>query len=986
VQSSSPGPFTLTAETPVCDPNPPAPSPAVRLDWTLSADASTYDVYRNGSLSFRAVSGLTFYNNANVVAGQTYTYFVRARNSVGTKDSNVITVSIASNICQQSTISLNSVGISPSTVSSGGSATITVTLSGAAPSPNGALVSASSSNPSLLSPPPTVTVQPGQTSASTTIGVGTVSTSTTVTLTASYAGSTSNATVTITPPASSLAISSVSITPSNLSSGAFATLSVTLNGIAPAGGAVVAIQTSDSTALPAPTTITVPPGQSTNGVSVQAGAVSNPKNVTVTATYGGATQSASVTINPSAGNQVLVSLTSWQPQFTLGDPPASIGVRINSQTGALTGTIAANSSWLTAAGHSSYSWVAPETVNITANPAGMSAGTYTGSLTVTAPAASNSPVSISVTMTILTPLQIITTSLPLATWGQSYSQQLYATGGNSYTWSLQSGSSLPPNLTLSASGLISGTLVQASSTNTYSFTVLVTDDRSRTQYANLSMKVQAPIAVSTNAPSSFQFIVGQSYVEPPNGNNSISFFATGGTSPYAWAASGTPPGLRIDTATGYIIGTPTQQGTFSTTVTATDSTGRSGSGSFSLIVTMTPLVITSANSQPPPVLPSGTTGVPYNGYLGVTGGSNSGYQWNVTGFPPGLTGQVVTPSSCGFCSYQISGTPAQAATYTLSVKVTDSLNNTATASVTLVINSGTPPTITTTTLTLATVGGSYSFPFAATGGTPPYQWSFIGSPPDPGLQLTSAGVLEGTSSVPNDCYTGPAFWVGNQPPFGSFTPAYFQVKVTDSAGQSTNKQFCLPAYYPTPTVSGFTPSSVVLDNQAHAITVNGTNFRSNSVLYGIPSAPTFVNNTALSFVLSPNSNSAYGIGEGSHNIWVVQPYSYTSNQDKAFTIYDPVPTVSGASAVLNNSSQPCRANFNCQLIISGTGFVPSTQYQVAGNGVCVAQSPSTAFPWTSVTTCAFTVPSTGSYTLKVTNSNQPGGTPASATYQFSVSQ
>src|SRR5262249_23179691 len=154
-------------------------------------------------------------------------------------------------------------------------------------------------------------------------------------------------------------------------------------------------------------------------------------------------------------------------------------------------------------------------------------------------------------------------------------------------------------------------------------------------------------------------------------------------------------------------------------------------------------------------------------------------------------------------------------------------------------------------LTLATVGQMYSFTFGATGGTSPYKWAFSGSSPDPSLQLTSTGVLQGTSSVPNDCFTGPGIWVGNQPPFGTFSSAYFQVLVTDSAGQISSKQFCLPAYYPPPVVSGFNPATITVDGQSKTMTVNGSNFRSGASLAGngIQFVPTFVNSTALSFTL-----------------------------------------------------------------------------------------------------------------------------------------
>jgi len=62
-----------------------------------------------------------------------------------------------------------------------------------------------------------------------------------------------------------------------------------------------------------------------------------------------------------------------------------------------------------------------------------------------------------VAITSVYPIQITTSYLPDATNGQPYSAQLTAIGGVApYTWSILSGS-LPPGLTLSQSGLISGT-------------------------------------------------------------------------------------------------------------------------------------------------------------------------------------------------------------------------------------------------------------------------------------------------------------------------------------------------------------------------------------------------------------------------------------------------------------------------------------------------------------------------------------------------
>jgi hypothetical protein len=76
------------------------------------------------------------------------------------------------------------------------------------------------------------------------------------------------------------------------------------------------------------------------------------------------------------------------------------------------------------------------------------------------------------------PLVITTTSLPSGTEGTSYSTALGASGGTPpYSWTVASGS-LPPGLTLTAGGVISGT---PSAAGTISFTVQVSDSTTPTR-------------------------------------------------------------------------------------------------------------------------------------------------------------------------------------------------------------------------------------------------------------------------------------------------------------------------------------------------------------------------------------------------------------------------------------------------------------------------------------------------------------------------
>ncbi|WP_378971089.1 ExeM/NucH family extracellular endonuclease [Paractinoplanes rhizophilus] len=77
---------------------------------------------------------------------------------------------------------------------------------------------------------------------------------------------------------------------------------------------------------------------------------------------------------------------------------------------------------------------------------------------------------------------------------------------------------------------------------------------------------------------------------------SLTLGASGGTAPYTWTASGLPSGLDIS-GSGVISGTPTASGTSAVTVTATDSTGASGTATFSFVVTAAAVLLPIAEIQ-----------------------------------------------------------------------------------------------------------------------------------------------------------------------------------------------------------------------------------------------------------------------------------------------------------------------------------------------------------------------------------------------------
>src|SRR5207237_808903 len=159
----------------------------------------------------------------------------------------------------------------------------------------------------------------------------------------------------------------------------------------------------------------------------------------------------------------------------------------------------------------------------------------------------------------------------------------------------------------------------------------------------------------------------------------------------------------------------TTAGSFTFSVTATDTLG--GSGSKSYTVTINPAVTVTT-----PSLPGGTQGSAYSQAISATGGTGS-MAFTSTATPP--TGPTL--SSVGV----LSGTPTTAGTFTFSVNATDSASptpNTGSQSYTVTINPAvaiTTPTLSDWTVnksgysqTLAASGGSGTYTFGATGSVP----------------------------------------------------------------------------------------------------------------------------------------------------------------------------------------------------------------------------------------------------------------------------
>ena len=329
------------------------------------------------------------------------------------------------------------------------------------------------------------------------------------------------------------------------------------------------------------------------------------------------------------------------------------------------------------------------------------------------------------------PPTITTTTLPAGTVGLAYNQPLQATGGTgALIWTISVGS-LPQNLNLNqTNGAISGTPTTA---GTSSFTVRVQDAGGLADTQALSITIN-PAPPPPNPPTIttttlLAGTLGQAY------NQTVQ--ATGGTGSRIWSISaGTlPANLQLNQATGVISGTPTAVGTSSFTVRVQDAGGLADTQALS--ITINP-------SNPPSIttttLPGGTVGQAYDQTLQATGGIG-GLTWTLSG---GSLPAMLSLSPGGV----ISGTPTNTGTANFTVKVTDTLNQSDTQALSIVISAAL--TITTNSLPDAEVGKPYDKPVQRSGGVAPFTWSVTPPLPD-GLSLDPAtGHVIGTPAAGTD--------------------------------------------------------------------------------------------------------------------------------------------------------------------------------------------------------------------------------------------
>jgi cyclophilin family peptidyl-prolyl cis-trans isomerase len=220
---------------------------------------------------------------------------------------------------------------------------------------------------------------------------------------------------------------------------------------------------------------------------------------------------------------------------------------------------------------------------------------------------------------------------------------------------------LPPGLSLSSTGVLSGTPTQ---TGEYTGIVVTASNGIGTAATqNVSITVHQKPAISSNAAPAGILGIGYSH----------TFTATGSPAPTFSTTDPLPTGLTLSPA-GVLSGTPSAIGTFAGTVTATNVAGTSEQA-FNIVINQQP----AFTNGPPPA--SGTVGTAYSFSYTASGSPAPTFALTSGALPAGLS---LNPSGA------ISGTPTTAGgPFTGTVTASNGIGTAATQDFSITVAKGT---------------------------------------------------------------------------------------------------------------------------------------------------------------------------------------------------------------------------------------------------------------------------------------------------------
>ncbi|HEY3099952.1 MAG TPA: Ig domain-containing protein [Methylomirabilota bacterium] len=336
---------------------------------------------------------------------------------------------------------------------------------------------------------------------------------------------------------------------------------------------------------------------------------------------------------------------------------------------------------------------------------------------------------------------------PTMTVGQPVNLQLLAHDGcDAYRWEIVNGG-LPAGLSMSSSGLVSGTPTTAGSTQPWVWVHDLTaseggpswcggDNHSERQFVFTvvggSGGAPPPAPKPAPPPQPALQITTASLPGATEGTPYTVMLAASGGGSLTWSlADGSlPAGLTLG-ANGVVSGTPSAPGTYTVTVRV-DSGGRSTSKQLQLVVR-------EKLSASAPADQTWEVGRPLQITLSAKGGA-AGYSWKLSGTLPAKTGFIGDKGNGSTSVLQ--GVPAEAGTFPLVLTVTDAAGVSVELKVTLTV----APRLQIATFGVgrAQVGKRYRLALASRGGVGDTRWAPAGGSLPSGLTLnTATGVISG---------------------------------------------------------------------------------------------------------------------------------------------------------------------------------------------------------------------------------------------------
>lgn len=268
-------------------------------------------------------SNITYPTTVTIPQGSGSATFTITTRAVASSTPETLTATDGTNT-KAATLTLTSTPISTLTVTPSsvvGSANVTGTVTLVRNAPASGVTVALSGGDSSISYPATVAVAGGARTATFVITTSRVATNTPESISATVGGAAKTASFTLIP----FALSAFTISPASIVSGGSTTGTVTVTANAPTGGLTVAITGGDST-ISYPSSVVIPAGTKSKAFTISSSVVIGPAPQTLTATFGGASKSANLTVNGIAVTKLaFVPSTIYGGQSSVGTITISQG-------------------------------------------------------------------------------------------------------------------------------------------------------------------------------------------------------------------------------------------------------------------------------------------------------------------------------------------------------------------------------------------------------------------------------------------------------------------------------------------------------------------------------------------------------------------------------------------------------------------------------------------------------------------------------------